>query len=167
MENLTQHPDLIVERMTNGWALVRLNRPKSLHALDESLAKALTDVFEALQHDPEVKAIWLDSSTPKAFCAGGDVRKLRQLIINNEVETAHQFFAEEYKLDLLLHRYAKPVVVWGEGYVMVVEWVCLWQLRFDWLHRIHVLPCLKLILAYILMLVLPDSWQNVVLLVYF
>ena len=118
MENLTQHPDLIVERTTNGWALVRLNRPKSLHALDESLAKALTDVFEALQHDPEVKAIWLDSSTPKAFCAGGDVRKLRQLIINNEVETAHQFFAEEYKLDLLLHRYAKPVVVWGEGYVM-------------------------------------------------
>ena len=118
MKNLTQHPDLIVQRMSNGWALVRLNRPKSLHALDESLAKALVDAFEMLENDQQIRAIWLDSSTPKAFCAGGDVRKLRQLIINNEVETAHQFFSEEYKLDLLLHRYAKPVVVWGEGYVM-------------------------------------------------
>lgn len=39
MTNLTEHPDLIVERMGNGWTLVRLNRPKSLHALDEALAK--------------------------------------------------------------------------------------------------------------------------------
>ncbi|XID75896.1 enoyl-CoA hydratase/isomerase family protein [Alkanindiges sp. WGS2144] len=118
MTDLTQHPDLIVERISNGWTLVRLNRPKSLHALDESLAKALLEVFERLDRDEQTRAIWLDSTTPKAFCAGGDVRKLRQLIINDEISTAHQFFAEEYALDLLLHRYSKPVVVWGEGYVM-------------------------------------------------
>lgn len=32
------HPDLIVEEAHNGWRIVRLNRPKSLHALDESIA---------------------------------------------------------------------------------------------------------------------------------
>ena len=74
---LTAHPDVCVERARNGWAIVRLNRPKSLHALDESLANALFEVFEQLRHDTQTQAIWLDSTTPKAFCAGGDVRKLR------------------------------------------------------------------------------------------
>ncbi|MBU3083608.1 enoyl-CoA hydratase/isomerase family protein [Acinetobacter seifertii] len=112
------HPDLVVEEAKNGWRIVRLNRPKSLHALDESIVTALLRVFEDFRDDERVKAIWLDSTTPKAFCAGGDVRKLRQLVINQEVETANKFFQQEYALDLLLHNYAKPIVVWGEGYVM-------------------------------------------------
>ncbi|MCG2608251.1 MULTISPECIES: enoyl-CoA hydratase/isomerase family protein [unclassified Acinetobacter] len=112
------HPDLIVEEAKNGWRIVRLNRPKSLHALDESIVTALLQVFQDFHYDDAVKAIWLDSTTPKAFCAGGDVRKLRQLVINDEVETANKFFEQEYALDLLLHNYAKPVLVWGEGYVM-------------------------------------------------
>ena len=112
------HSDLIVEEAKNGWRIVRLNRPKSLHALDESIATALLQVFQDFQHDDAVKAIWLDSTTPKAFCAGGDVRKLRQLVINDDVDTANKFFEQEYALDLLLHNYAKPVLVWGEGYVM-------------------------------------------------
>lgn len=112
------HPDLIVEEAKNGWRIVRLNRPKSLHALDESICTALLEVFKDFEHDNDVKAIWLDSTTPKAFCAGGDVRKLRQLVINDEAETANKFFKQEYALDLLLHNYAKPILVWGEGYVM-------------------------------------------------
>jgi 1,4-dihydroxy-2-naphthoyl-CoA synthase len=110
--------DLIVEEAKNGWRIVRLNRPKSLHALDETIVSALFEVFQDFHSDDAVKAIWLDSTTPKAFCAGGDVRKLHQLVINDEVETANQFFEQEYALDLLLHNYAKPVLVWGEGYVM-------------------------------------------------
>ncbi len=112
------HPDLIVEHAPNGWRIVRLNRPKSLHALDESIVTALLHVFQDFHHDDAVRAIWLDSTTPKAFCAGGDVRKLRQCVINEDVEGANQFFNQEYALDLLLHDYAKPIVVWGEGYVM-------------------------------------------------
>lgn len=112
------HPDLIIEEAAQGWRIIRLNRPKSLHALDESIVAALLKLFEDFHHDDAVKAIWLDSTTPKAFCAGGDVRKLRQLVINNEVDAANRFFETEYALDLLLHNYAKPIVVWGEGYVM-------------------------------------------------
>ncbi|MHA3892396.1 enoyl-CoA hydratase/isomerase family protein [Acinetobacter sp. GXMZU3951] len=112
------HPDILVEEAVNGWRIVRLNRPKSLHALDESIVTALLEVFQDFHHDDQVKAIWLDSTTPKAFCAGGDVRKLRQLVINSEVDAANKFFEQEYALDLLLHNYAKPVLVWGEGYVM-------------------------------------------------
>lgn len=112
------HADLQVERGLNGWTRVTLNRPKSLHALDESLASALLAVFEQLKQDVDTRAIWLDSSTPKAFCAGGDVRKLRELVNDGQAEQADQFFQQEYALDLCLHQYPKPVVVWGEGYIM-------------------------------------------------
>jgi enoyl-CoA hydratase/carnithine racemase len=116
--NPTNHPDLIVERAGNGWTLVRLNRPRALHALDESLATGLKHVFLTLAEDSLTKAIWLDSTTPKAFCAGGDVRKLRQMVLEGQADTADGFFREEYALDLIVHQYAKPIVVWGEGYIM-------------------------------------------------
>lgn len=112
------HPDLIIEHAENGWRIIRLNRPKSLHALDLSIVTALHEVFHDFHQDDAVKAIWLDSTTSKAFCAGGDVRKLRQLVIEDEAVVADEFFKQEYLLDLLLHDYAKPIVVWGEGYVM-------------------------------------------------
>lgn len=117
-QTLNYHDDLIVEKAQNGWRIVRLNRAKSLHALDENLVNALLKVFHDFHHDDEVKAIWFDSTTSKAFCAGGDVRKLRQLILDHDLESADRFFEREYELDLLLHSYAKPIVVWSEGYVM-------------------------------------------------
>ncbi|KAA8735600.1 enoyl-CoA hydratase/isomerase family protein [Acinetobacter qingfengensis] len=113
-----KHPDVLVESLKNGWWSVRLNRPKSLHALDEQIVTALYSTFEYLHQNDLVKAIWFDSTTPKAFCAGGDVRKLRQLVLEDQLEQAKQFFKQEYALDRLLHHYAKPLVVWGEGYVM-------------------------------------------------
>ncbi len=116
--NITDHPDLITERAGNGWTIVRLNRPKSLHALDESLARSIFDVIIYLASDAETKAIWLDSSTPKAFCAGGDVRQLRQMSLDDNAAGADMFFKEEYAADLMLHQYSKPIVVWAEGYVM-------------------------------------------------
>lgn len=115
---LPYNGDLIVETAENGWRIVRLNRPKSLHALDEGLVNSLLEVFQAFKVDDSVKAIWLDSTTEKAFCAGGDIRKLRQLVIEGNFAQAERFFEREYALDLLIHDYPKPIVVWSEGFVM-------------------------------------------------
>ncbi|MBF7695060.1 enoyl-CoA hydratase/isomerase family protein [Acinetobacter rathckeae] len=112
------HPDVNVKSYPNGWINIQLDRPNALHALDLNLVKALISLFKQIAEDNTVKAIWFDSSTPKAFCAGGDVRKLRQQVIDGEQDKATEFFKQEYQLDLLLHYYAKPIVVWGEGYVM-------------------------------------------------
>ncbi len=112
------HPDLLVEPLGNGWTRVQLNRPKSLHALDEGLCRALREVFDALAVDDHTQAIWMDSSTSKSFCAGGDVRRLREQVLAGHPEQADAFFEQEYALDLQLHQYPKPLVVWGEGYIM-------------------------------------------------
>ena len=101
------HPDLVVEEAKNGWRIVRLNRPKSLHALDLSIVKALREVFEDLHHDDTVKAIWLDSTTPKAFCAGGDLGYLESL---NDDKKRKAFIERVGEMTLKLRNCAKPVI---------------------------------------------------------
>lgn len=113
-----EHPDIQVDALKNGWYSIRLNRPKSLNALDEQLVIALHSIFQYLHEQEQVRAVWFDSSTDKAFCAGGDVRKLRQAVLDHRPDQVHRFFKYEYALDALLHHYTKPIVVWGEGYIM-------------------------------------------------
>ncbi len=83
------HPDLIVEEANNGWRIVRLNRPKSLHALDESIVSALLEVFQDFHSDDSSKShlAWIQPhqkhSVQVVMCVN-----LRQLVINDEVATA-------------------------------------------------------------------------------
>lgn len=118
IEEVEFNQELIVSKEKNGWCIVRLNRPNVLHALNLALIQQLMLVLKTIEIDETVKAIWLDSTTPKAFCAGEDIREIRQFLLQDSALKISQFFKEEYQLNLLLHQYKKPIVIWGEGYVM-------------------------------------------------
>jgi enoyl-CoA hydratase len=60
----------------DGVALVTLNRPKALNALDFALLVDLTDALEALDADPGCRAIVLTGSGDRAFASGVDIREL-------------------------------------------------------------------------------------------
>ncbi|SDY08274.1 enoyl-CoA hydratase [Modestobacter sp. DSM 44400] len=57
-------------------ALVRLNRPKALNALNTQLMHELTDAVAELDRDPGVGAIVLTGSA-KAFAAGADIKEMQ------------------------------------------------------------------------------------------
>ncbi len=65
---------LIEERPARGVALLRLNRPGVLNALNLRLRVALARAFERLEADPATRAIVLGGSE-KAFCAGADLQE--------------------------------------------------------------------------------------------
>lgn len=54
-------------------AIVTINRPKKLNALNQETIKELHDAFEDLQDKAEVKVIILTGSGEKAFVAGADI----------------------------------------------------------------------------------------------
>ncbi len=56
-------------------ALVRLNRPKELNALNLTLMGELRDAFKALDNDPQVRAIVL-TGNERAFAAGADIKEM-------------------------------------------------------------------------------------------
>lgn len=60
----------------DGVALVTLDRPKVLNALDFAMIAELTDTLEALDRDAACRAIVITGSGERAFAAGADVREL-------------------------------------------------------------------------------------------
>lgn len=103
-------------------AVATLDAPKSLHALTLDMIRLLDGALQRWVADPRVACVVLQSSTDKAFCAGGDVRGLRSAIeaephaVPNPM--AQAFFSEEYRLDYRIHTYPKPLLAWGGGIVM-------------------------------------------------
>lgn len=100
---------------------LRLNVEKTLNSLTRQMVDIITERLEAWSEDDRFVAVFIDGAGDKAFCAGGDVQALRNSCIENPggpCDYAENFFAREYRMNYLLHTYAKPVICWGHGVVM-------------------------------------------------
>ena len=60
----------------DGVALVVLDRPDVLNALNFALIAELTDALEALDRDPSCRAIVITGAGDRAFAAGADIKEL-------------------------------------------------------------------------------------------
>ena len=54
----------------------------------------------------------------KAFCAGGDIRRLTELGLAGQAEEALAFWREEYQLNAIIKDYPKPYISLIDGIVM-------------------------------------------------
>lgn len=91
-----------------------LNRPSGLNALTLEMVRSLKSALDAWAEDPQIQAVVLRGSGDRAFCAGGDIRSLYDSYLAGD-SLHHDFFVEEYALDLALHQYRKPVLVLMDG----------------------------------------------------
>ncbi len=98
-------------------ATVTLNRPAALNALSFGMLQELTRLLDAWERDERVRTIVLRGAGGRAFCAGGDVRALREGFIAGS-RLHHEYFAVEYALDYRIHTYPKAVVALLDGIVM-------------------------------------------------
>lgn len=101
-------------------AVATLDSERSLNALTLSMVDGLLSALAEWSADPRVVAVLLRGRGDRAFCAGGDVRRLTEAARagRQDASDAAAFFAREYRLDHVIHHYAKPVIVWGSGVVM-------------------------------------------------
>ena len=107
----------VIARVEGGWGRLTLNRPAALHALTTEMCVLMGEALLAWRDDPRVKAVLLDHTGPRGFCAGGDIRMIMQSGAQDGV-AARAFFLEEYRLNALLFGYEKPVVAIMDGVVM-------------------------------------------------
>lgn len=101
-------------------ALATLNSERSLNSLSLDMINILLPAMQRWAEDERIFAVFLQGAGEKAFCAGGDVRRICLAVRENGIDDpyAQAFFTEEYKLDYLIHSFPKPVIVWGNGIVM-------------------------------------------------
>jgi enoyl-CoA hydratase len=124
-ETLLRDDDLIV-RSDGALRRITLNRPQALNAITLDMAIAMTALLRDWQPDPKVGVVLIDGAGDRGFCAGGDIRALYEAAKSNPkskpVSTADalpaRFWATEYKLNVLIARYAKPIVAVMDGLVM-------------------------------------------------
>ena len=63
---------VLLETVQGGIALLVMNRPDKLNALNNELATALNQAFERIGKDDSVRVVVL-TGAGRAFCAGGDL----------------------------------------------------------------------------------------------
>ncbi|MEO2265931.1 enoyl-CoA hydratase/isomerase family protein [Pseudoalteromonas sp. YIC-656] len=106
---------------TNGAkiGLATLNVPKALNALNLNMIRLLDKQLKHWAEDEELALVIIKGSGDKAFCAGGDVVSLHKAMATGEPKDyGKTFFSEEYRLDYAIHCYDKPIIVWGDGFIM-------------------------------------------------
>jgi enoyl-CoA hydratase len=97
---------------------ILLNRPRALNALDLPMLRACAAILETWRDDPHVHAVVIEGAGDRAFCAGGDIRTLRDAQISGHRTLADQFFSEEYALNLAIATYPKP-------YIALIDGICM------------------------------------------
>ncbi len=96
----------------DGVALVVLDRPKVLNALDFALIEALTDVLEWLDAEPACRCIVITGAGERAFAAGADIAELAAQTPTTLTVDDHFHRWERIK------RIRKPIIAAVRGYAL-------------------------------------------------
>ena len=121
---MSEQPVLFSEKACgNGKkiAIATLNAEKALNSLSLEMVDMISAQAEHWEADDSVVCILLDSAGDRAFAAGGDIRMLYESMVEcgeNYNAYATDFFSREYRLNHRLHNFPKPIIAWGNGFVM-------------------------------------------------
>ena len=96
--------------------LLTLNRPQALNALTHSMIKALAAALTDWAADDAVQCVAI-RGTGRAFCAGGDVRAVREAVLAGRDDGA-RLLRDEYRLNAMIGAYPKPYVALLHGITM-------------------------------------------------
>src|ERR1043166_4425865 len=67
---------VLLDKRSNGVAVVTLNRPQVLNALDVPAKERLGEIWQEIASDAAVRVAVITGAGPKAFCAGSDIKEI-------------------------------------------------------------------------------------------
>jgi enoyl-CoA hydratase len=109
--------DILCER-AGASGRATLNRPAALNAINHAMVGDLAAALDAWEADPAVTRIVLTGAGGRAFSAGGDIRMLYEAARAGRYDEALAFWADEYRLNIRIKRYAKP-------YISLIDGICM------------------------------------------
>jgi len=104
---------LLIE-VADGVALVAINRPAALNALNAETLRELLAVFASLENDPSVACVILTGTGEKAFVAGADIAAMQSLAPSD----AREFALLGHRLGNVIERYPKTVIAAVNGFAL-------------------------------------------------
>ena len=110
-------PEEVLFERRGRLGVVTLNRPKAVNALTAGMASAMLEQLTLWADDDAVAAVLVRGSGDRGLCAGGDIVAIYRDMLDGGDATA-DFWAEEYRLNLLISEYPKPYVAFMDGLVL-------------------------------------------------
>src|SRR5690606_9982314 len=103
--------------------LITLDRPRAINSLDLEMCQKMADTLADWAKNPESSCIFIQGNGEKGFCAGGDVKLVREAIESSQTKTSDfqyvlDFFCQEYRNDYQLTLIRKPIICWAHGITM-------------------------------------------------
>jgi enoyl-CoA hydratase len=108
----------VIARREGAAGTILMNRPRALNALDLPMIGQIAAALAAFRDDPAVKLVVLEGAGGRAFCAGGDVRRMRELALAGDAAQIEAFFANEYAVNRAIAEFPKP-------WISLIDGVCM------------------------------------------
>lgn len=97
----------------SGIGRLVLNRPDKYNALTMAMWQAIPEYLRALDTDPDVRAVIVTSSTPKAFCTGADIAEMGEIALDEKLREENRIAIRDAQR--ILARLHKPTIAQISG----------------------------------------------------
>lgn len=98
-----------------GWALLTIQRPKVMNALNQETLAELEQALDWIEQEKDIRALVVTGSGEKAFVAGADIKELKEIPSSAEAE---QLAARGQALFSRIEEYAIPVIMAVNGFAL-------------------------------------------------
>jgi enoyl-CoA hydratase/carnithine racemase len=107
--------DVILCETRGPVALVTLNRPEKLNALDYALIDRLMTVLDAAEEDDDVRAIVLTGPGERAFSSGADIACFAPSVRRGQPAALREFVRRGQRMTARIESFPKPVIAAVNG----------------------------------------------------
>ncbi len=107
--------DVVLAERRGALALVTLNRPEKLNALDYALIDRLLDVLGSLEEDDAVRVIVLTGAGDRAFSSGADIACFAPSVRRGPAAALREFVLRGQRLTCRIENFPKPIIVAVNG----------------------------------------------------
>ncbi len=103
-------PEPILLDVKDQIALITLNRPERLNALNYELIDRLMAALDAIEVDKSVRAVILTGAGERAFSAGADIHEFSQSVSRGTSVAVRDFVRRGQAMTARLEAFKKPVI---------------------------------------------------------